>query len=93
MGGREATPTIMAAAAGGVGALPDSLLVAGSSFNRRRARLINKPTRGETSVNLKGPVLYWMSRDQRVQGIKAFSHLSTFDPELRYKPYRVKKTS
>ena len=59
------------AAAGGVGALPDSLLelVAGSSFNTRRARLMNKPTRGQTSVHLKGPVLYWMSRDQRVQGI------------------------
>ena len=51
------------------GSLADSLLVTGSSFNRRRARLMNKPTRGETSVNLKGPVLYWMSRDQRVQGI------------------------
>ena len=61
------------AAAGGVGArvgaLPDSLLVTGSSFNTRRARLMNKPTRGETPVHLKGPVLYWMSRDQRVQGI------------------------
>ena len=58
----------MAAAVGAV-SLADSLLVTGSSFNRRRARLMNKPTRGETSVNLKGPVLYWMSRDQRVQGI------------------------
>ena len=57
------------AAAVGAGSLADSLLVTGSSFNRRRARLMNKPTRGETSVNLKGPVLYWMSRDQRVQGI------------------------
>ena len=47
--------------------LQESLLVAGSSFNMKRCRLITKPTAGK-SCNVKGPVLYWMSRDQRVQG-------------------------
>ncbi|XP_019860679.1 PREDICTED: deoxyribodipyrimidine photo-lyase-like [Amphimedon queenslandica] len=47
-------------------ALQESLLIAGSSFNMKRCRLITKPTAGKSSI-VKGPVLYWMSRDQRVQ--------------------------
>ena len=57
----------MAAGSQAGAALQESLLIAGSSFNMKRCRLITKPTAGKSSI-VKGPVLYWMSRDQRVQG-------------------------
>lgn len=42
--------------------------VADFKFNKKRCRLLSKTM--ELADNRGGGVLYWMSRDQRVQGLK-----------------------